>query len=512
VLDDASFPYVNTNVYKDDHDNDPTNDENYFKPYEIIKKKVTDESDKTQVIKVGVVGAVTPQITQWDKANLDGKVITKDIVESVESQIPKMKEDGADLIVVLAHTGIGDEEYIEMEENATYELTKIDGIDAVIAGHDHSTFPGNYTGLAGVDQENGTMNGVPVVMPGNWGNQLGVIDLTIVKEKGKWQVKQSKASLKAIYDATNKVSLADADPEILNAVKEEHEATVNYVRQPVGTTTADIHSYFALVQDDPSIQIVTNAQKWYIEKQLQGTSDENLPILSAGAPFKAGGRSGASYYTYIPAGTIAIKNVSDLYLYPNTVATVKITGADVKEWLEMSAGQFNQIDDSTVSEQALVNNDFPTFNYDVIDGVTYEIDVTEPAKYDSNGNPINDSANRIKNLEYKGEPINLEQEFMVVTNNYRASGTFPGVRNNTAVEIYPDENRQVIIDFISELGTIDPSADNNWGFSPVTNDVNVIFDSSEDAKSAITEGSPIHYEGESTNEFGKYSIKLPIAF
>ena len=127
-----------------------------------------------------------------------------------------------------------------------------------------------------------------------------------------------------------KTSLAEADPEILKAVKEEHEETVNYVRQPVGTTTADIHSYFALVQDDPSIQIVTNAQKWYMEKKVKGTPDENLPVLSAGAPFKAGGRNGASYYTYIPAGTIAIKNVSDLYLYPNTVATVKVTGCGCK--------------------------------------------------------------------------------------------------------------------------------------------------------------------------------------
>lgn len=509
VLDDVPFPYVNANVYKDDHDQDVNNDKNYFKPYQIIKKKVMDGSGKTKVIKVGVVGAVTPQITQWDKANLDGKVITKDIVKSVESQIPKMKEEGADLIVVLAHTGIGDEKYVKMEENTAYNLTKVEGIDAIITGHEHSTFPGSFNELPGVDQQNGTINGVPVVMPGNWGNQLGVIDLTIVKEKGKWKVKQSKAALRAIYDKKTKSSLADADPEILKAVKEDHEGTVNYVRQPVGTTTEDIHSYFALVQDDPSIQIVTNAQKWYMEKKLKGTSDENLPVLSAGAPFKAGGRNGANYYTYVPTGTIAIKNVADLYLYPNTVATVKIKGADVKEWLEMSTGQFNQINDSASSDQPLINNNFPTYNYDVIDGVTYEIDVTEPAKYDVNGNLVHASANRIKNLKYNGKPIDLNQEFIVVTNNYRANGTFPGVRNKSAIELYPDENRQVIIDYIRELGTIDPSADHNWSFSPVANDVNVTFDSSMHAKNAIGEGRSIQFVGESANEFGKYSLKLP---
>jgi 2',3'-cyclic-nucleotide 2'-phosphodiesterase len=510
VLDDAPFPYVNSNIYKEDGDNDPSNDENYVKPYQILKKKVVDTSGRTKVIKVGVIGAVTPQIVQWDKANLDGQVITKDIVDSVEKNIPKMKKDGADLIVVLSHSGIGDEQRVEMEENAAYDLTKVEGVDAIISGHNHLNFPGDFGSLPGVDLENGTINDIPVVMPGSWGNQLGVMDLTIEKVKGKWKVKNSVTNLRAIYDKASKQPLVDADQEILDAVKEAHEGTVNYVNQPVGTTTADIHSYFSLVQDDPSVQIVTNAQKWYIEKQLAGTADADLPILSAGAPFKAGGRNGASYYTYIPAGEIAIKNVADLYLYPNTVATVKITGADVKEWLEMSAGQFKQIDESASEEQSLVNNSFPTYNYDVIDGVTYEIDVTQPAKYDNDGNVVNETANRIKNLQYYGQPIDLDQEFLVVTNNYRASGTFPGVKNSTQTEIYPDENRQAIIDYIRELGSIDPTADGNWNFAPVSTKVNVTFETSMDAQKALPADGTIEFVSEASDGYGKYNVEFPI--
>ena len=511
VLDDAPMPYVNANVFKDDGDNDPSNDVNYFKPYQILNKKVTDRTGKTQVIKVGVIGVVAPQITLWDKANLEGKVITKDIVKSVEANIPKMKAEGADLIIVLAHSGMGDAAYHEMEEDAAYDLTKVEGVDAILSGHNHKLFPGDFKDLPGVDSAKGTVNGVPFVMPGNWGNNLGVMDLVVEKVKGKWTVVDSKNTLRPIYDTVAKKSLADADPAVLKAVKEDHEGTVNYVRQPVGTTTADIHSYFALVQDDPSIQIVTNAQKWYVEKQLAGTRDEGLPILSAGAPFKAGGRNGASYYTYIPAGTIAIKNVADLYLYPNTVATVKVTGADVKEWLEMSAGQFNRIDVNKASEQPLVNNDFPTYNYDVIDGVSYQIDVTEPAKYDLKGNLLNASANRIKNLEYNGQPIDPNKEFIVVTNNYRASGAFPGVRNNTGVTMYPDENRQAIIDYILATGTINPAADGNWQFAGVEKDVNVTFESTPDARAVLGENSPISYIGGAANNFAKYGLKLPVA-
>lgn len=508
VLDDAPMPYVSANVFKDDHDNDPSNDEHYFKPYTILKKKVVDDRGKTQVIKVGVIGAVAPQITQWDKAHLAGKVTTKDIVKSVEAQIPKMKEDGADLIIALAHSGIGDEKVSEMEENAAYDLTKVEGIDAIISGHSHSTFPGNYGNLPGVDTKKGTINGVPVVMAGSWGSHLGVIDLKIAKEKGKWLVKDSESELRAIYDKTTKTSLAEPDIEVVEAVKEAHEATIKYIRQPVGTTTADIHSYFALAQDDPSIQIVTNAQKWYVEKKVKGTADENLPILSAGAPFKAGF---GGDYTYIPAGTIAIKNVADLYLYPNTVAAIKITGADVKEWLEMSAGQFNQIDPTSTKEHPLINTSYPTYNYDVIDGVTYEIDVTAPAKYDKNGNLVHAEANRIKNLQYNGQPIDLEQEFLVATNNYRASGNFPGVRNQSAVEMYPDENRQAIIDYIQEQQTIDPSADENWTFAPVESEVKVVFESSLNAQNAISPKSGIKFISETATGSGKYSLKLPVA-
>nr|WP_230505140.1 bifunctional 2',3'-cyclic-nucleotide 2'-phosphodiesterase/3'-nucleotidase [Sutcliffiella rhizosphaerae] len=504
VLEGAPFPYVSANVFYDDGQK---NDKYYVKPYEIMKKKFKDKKGTNQVVRVGVTGVVTPQIMQWDKAHLDGKLVTKDIVQSVEKVIPQMKKDGADIIIVLAHSGIGDTEYVEMAENATYQLTKLDGVDAIVTGHNHLNFPGDFKDLPGVNQEKGTINGVPVVMPGSWGNNLGIMDLTLSRVKGDWKVVDSASKLMPIFSKEHG-SLVDADQDIIDAIKEAHEGTVEYVRTAVGTTTADIHSYFALVQDDPSIQIVTNAQKWYINKQLQGTVDENTPVLSAGAPFKAGGRNGASYYTYIPQGEIAIKNVADLYLYPNTVATVKVTGADVKEWLEMSAGQFNQIDSSNTGEQSLVNTNFPTYNYDVIDGVTYEIDVTEPAKYDRDGNVINENANRIKNLSYDGQPIDVNQEFIVVTNNYRASGNFPGVRNNTGVEMYPDENRQVIIDYIVEQGEIDPSADGNWTFSTVGTSVNVSFDSSPNAVDALPENGKIQYAGPSANGFGKYLLQL----
>ncbi|WP_421616859.1 bifunctional 2',3'-cyclic-nucleotide 2'-phosphodiesterase/3'-nucleotidase [Brevibacillus sp. TJ4] len=507
----ANFPYVNANVYIDDQDDNPDNDVNMFDPYLILDRTFTDENGNQVELKVGVIGFVPPRIMQWDKAHLEGKVIAKDIVESAKKYVPEMKEKGADIIIAVPHSGIGSTDPEADTENATYQLSKVEGIDAILFGHSHGVFPGpGYENIEGVDSEKGTINGVPAVMPGFWGNHLGVIDLTLKQENGKWVVADSVVENRPIFDAASKVALVDPDQALVEAVKEDHDHTVEWVRSAVGTTTAPIHSYFALVQDDPSIQIVTNAQKWYIEKMIQGTEYEGIPVLSAGAPFKAGGRNGASYYTNIPAGTLAIKNVSDLYVYPNTVQAVQLTGAEVKEWLERAAGQFNQVDVTKKEEQPIINDAFPSYNYDVIDGVTYEIDLTQPSKYSTSGELVNPEANRIKNLAFNGEPINLEDKFIVVTNNYRASGggSFPGLDGSKTIIESPDENRQVIINYILSEETINPSADQNWTFAPIEADVNLTFTSSADAKAYLDQMPHLKLISESEDGFAKYSIDL----
>ncbi|WP_103108285.1 bifunctional 2',3'-cyclic-nucleotide 2'-phosphodiesterase/3'-nucleotidase [Brevibacillus reuszeri] len=510
-LKGAKFPYINSNVYVDDKDNNPNNDKNLFTPYQILERKFKDESGKEVTLKVGVIGFVPPQIMQWDKANLEGKVITKDIVETAKKFIPEMKQKGADLIIAVPHSGLGPVENAANLENASYQLSKIDGIDAILFGHSHLVFPGpGFENIPGVDSEKGTINGKPAVMPGYWGNNLGVIDLTLTQENGKWKVAESTTKAVPIYDKANKASLADADKSILDAVKEDHDHTVEWVRSAVGKTASPIFSYFALVQDDPSIQIVTNAQKWFVEKNIKGTEYDGIPVLSAGAPFKAGGRNGASYYTNIPAGTIAIKNVSDLYIYPNTLKAVLINGTTLQEWLERSAGQFNQIDVKKSEEQLLVNEAFPTYNFDVIDGVTYQIDVTQPSKYAIDGTVANKDANRIKNLSFNGKPVKAEDKFIVVTNNYRASGggSFPGLDGTNIVIDSPDENRQVVIDYILSQKDINPAADNNWSFTPVKEKVNVTFTSSPDAKPFAEKMSNMKFINVLENGFAKFQIDL----
>lgn len=519
AYDDANFPVINANVYVDDHDTNPDNDVNKFTPYKIINKKAVDKQGKNHVIKVGFIGFAPPQINEWDKANLDGKVITKNIVETAEKFIPQMREEGADVIVAMTHSGFSGNK--DNSEDVIYALSEVQGIDAITFSHTHKLFPakteaaldGLFKGadgkpLPGVDNAKGTINGVPAVQAGYGGGSLGIIDLSLKKEKGKWSVVNSQSLTREIS------SPAQVKPvqSIVEAVKADHEATVNYVNTPIGKTTDDIHSYFSLVQDDPSIQVVTNAQKWYVEKYIAQSKPEyqDLPILSVGAPFKAG-RNGVAEYTEIQAGDLTIRSAGDLYLYDNTLKAIKVKGSVVKEWIEMTAGKFNTIDPNKTEEQQLLNPKFQVYNFDVVDGVQYQIDVTAPAKYDPAGNLINPDSSRVLNLTYNGQPVDPNQDFIVVTNNYRAGGggNFPGVKGSELVVDSADENRQILMDYITEMKEITPTADNNWSIAPISGKVNVTFTTSPAAEKYLTEGSNISYTGKKdSNGFGIFSLDI----
>jgi len=508
----ADFPYVLSNVYTDDGDSNPDNDKHYIQPYVILDRQLMDTDGLMHTVKVGVIGFTPPQIMSWDKGHLDGKLVVRGIVESAEAFVPEMRKAGAQLIVAIPHSGIAESHPDGLKENATAELSRVAGIDAILFGHAHTVFPSEaYTDFPGADLEKGTLNGVPSVMPGFWGSHLGIIDLTLEKADDGWTVVDSSVENRPIFkrDGRSKIAVVGSQQDIVDAVQAEHEGTIAWVGQPVGTIKAPINSFFALVQDDPSIQIVTNAQTWYGKQVIAGTEFEGLEVLSAGAPFKAGGRGGPEYYTDLPAGEIAIRNVADLYIYPNTVRLVKLTGAQVQQWLERAAAQFNTIDPDSTDAQQLISETHPSYNFDVIDGVSYQIDVTQAPRYGDKGELLDENASRIVNLAFNGEPIDPAQDFVVVTNNYRASGggTFPGLDGSTIIVEAPQTNRQVLVDYILASGELDPEADGNWGFAPIANEVTVVFDTAPSAADA-SNAERFEFVEALENGFARYKIPM----
>jgi len=514
ALAGARFPFVSANVVAGTTlGADPRTDKTLLPPYRIVEKRLKDGAGAEQTIRIGFIGFVPPQIVDWDAANLAGKVVTRDIVTAAKAFVPQMKEEGADLIVALAHTGIDGSPWRDGMENAALHLAGVPGIDVVMTGHQHLVFPGpDFKDVPGADIAAGTLQGKPAVMAGFWGSHMGLVDLMLEKSDKGWTIVAHESEARPIFKRDNgkAIALVESVPAVLASIKPDHEATLAYVRQPVGTTSAPLFSYFALVADDPSVQIVSDAQLWYLEKMAKGSAYEGLPMLSAAAPFKAGGRAGPDYYTDVPAGPVAIRNVADLYLYPNTFRAVGVTGAGVREWLERSAGLFRRIEPGK-TDQPLIESSFPAFNFDIIDGVTYRIDLSQPSRYDGEGKLVAPDAHRIVDLAYAGKPIDPEMKFVVATNNYRAGGGghFPGIGPDAIIFKGPDTNRDIIVRYIEAMKTINPAADGNWSFVPMPG-TSVVFDSGPKGRDYLSalKGGAVAYAGSGENGFARYRLAL----
>ncbi|OTQ36383.1 bifunctional 2',3'-cyclic-nucleotide 2'-phosphodiesterase/3'-nucleotidase [Gilliamella apis] len=513
----ANFPYVNANVY------DAKTNKPYFKQYIILDKKVVDRDGKQHTIKIGYIGFVPPQIMQWDKLNLEGKVIVKDITETAQKLVPEMKKQGADIIVAIPHSGVSAEPYKALAENSVYYLSQVEGINAIMFGHSHGVFPSDdFKSLPNTDINTGNINHIPAVMPGQWGSHLGVVDLVIEGDKSNWKVVSGKSEARPIFDSKNKKALVDANKNITKVLKDDHEGTREFVGKPIGKVSTDINSYLALVEDTSALQIISDAQIDYVKQFVQGDPDlDGLPILSAIAPFKAGGRKNdPTAYVDVKKGDLTFRNAADIYLYPNILSAVKITGKEVKEWLECSAGVYNQIDINSSTPQYLINWDkFRTYNFDTIDGVSYEIDITKPARYDGSCQLINPESERIVNLTYQQKPIDPNQAFLIATNNYRAyTGAFPGTGGKNVKFNSPDDLRVILSAYITnhtkKHGQVNVTVDNNWRIAPITSQTNldIRFESSptDEAKTYIETHSlyPTKFVEKDNLGFGVYQLNL----
>ena len=452
-----------------------------FQPYRIITKTfAAKQPDGTTVnvpVKIGIIGFTPPTIMAWDKRWLDGKVTTQGLVETAQKYVPEMRAKGADLVVAISHGGLDNSAYAPDMENGNWHLSKVAGIDAMLIGHSHQIFP-NATStvpqfnLPGVDKVKGTVNGVPTVMANFWGKHLGVIKLELAYASGKWTVDTTKTTVEARSTQNADKSYVAADPSVAATIAAEHAATIDYVKTPIGSTDFRMNTYFADVGDVSAIQIVNQAQGKYVADYIAANLPQYqaLPVLSVSAPFKSG-FGGGNDFTDVAQGNVAINNAADLYLYPNTIYAVKVKGSDIQAWLETAARRFNQIDPAASADQALVSG-FPGYNFDMFTSpdLHYEIDVTQAV------------GSRIRNLTYKGAAIDANAEFIVATNNYRASGggSFPGLDGSKTIYASPDANRDALIGYIKAakaLSLVGNGSARSWSFTKVATAGRVTFKS-----------------------------------
>jgi 2',3'-cyclic-nucleotide 2'-phosphodiesterase/3'-nucleotidase len=500
-----AFPQVLANVYS------VKSKQPLFQPYKIIDKKITalDANGKPfiGVVKVGIIGFTPPTIMSWDKRWLEGKLYTEGIRETAAKYIPEMRAKGAELVVAISHGGLDNGPYSPSMESGNWYLAQAP-IDAMLIGHSHQAFPNPASNvpqfnLPGVDKVKGTVHGVPTVMANLWGKHLGVIALQLAHDGQKWTVVKDRTRVEA------RAAGAAVDPSIAALVEEEHEETIRYVKTPVGETDFRMSTYFADVGDQTAIQVVNMAQTDYVRRYIATALPQyaSLPVLSMSAPFKTGA-AGAKDFTDVRSGSLALNNAADLYLYPNALYAVKVDGAGLKAWLEKAAERFNTIDPAKKEEQELVNPAFAGYNFDTLTApdVHYEIDVTRPA------------GQRITALTLDGKAVVPEQEFIVATNNYRASGggNFPGLDGSKTVIAAPDTSREILIDYIKQVKKLTRASHGkvrSWKFARVTTAGPIVFKSAPGmanvARSAgIANVTQVRSDDGSGKGFAVYKIDL----
>lgn len=505
ALRTADFPFVCANI--ETLDGKP-----FTTPTTVLQRQVTDEAGQAHSLRIGVIGLVTPQIMIWDKAKLDGHVRTTDIVEAAAAHLPSLRGN-CDLVVALSHSGISSAPRQGGEENASLHLASMPEIDVVLTGHAHRVFPGpDYSGQPGIDAVRGTLAGKPAVMPGFWGSHLGIIDLTLEQDAaGGWKVAGFHVEPRPIYrrEGRRAVALASSDAPLLAAAAPEHAATLRWMEQPVGTTTLPINSFFALIGNEASLSLVNAAQLWYARPLLAATPYAKLPVLSAAAPFKVGG-SGPAAFVDIQAGPLDMKDVAGLYPFANTVCAIRASGAVVREWLERAATIFNRIDQSASGPQALISPEVPSYAFDVISGVTYGIDLAQPARYGSEGRLIDPAAHRIVDLRHAGSPIDPVQDFIIVTNNYRADGGggFPGTGAGQVVLAAPDLNRDVLVRYVMQHEPLTPIVEPVWRFIKPARPVLLVFNGNADTATQLAAHPEVRHLGDGESGFVRYGFTL----
>ncbi|WP_108250723.1 bifunctional metallophosphatase/5'-nucleotidase [Planctomonas deserti] len=440
---DLDAPLLGANVL------DVATGEPYHEPYTLVHRTIDGED-----VTIGVLGLVTPGVRIWDKANVEGVLEFEDMVEAAKQWVPIVDEQ-ADVVVVLAHTGVGtvsDADYdpVDLNENTVNNIaTQVPGIDVMVAGHTHQDAPETiYTNVAG--------ELVLVTQPYRWAQGVTEVTMNLVPdaEAGGYRVDWSdgnEPSTVAHYGS----EVAEEDPDVVAALADEHRTTVDYVNTPVARSVTELPAATSRYEDTAIIDFINNVQAETVDEALDAGDLADVPVLSQASPF--------SRTALFPEGEVTIRDIAGLYIYENTLRGVEMTGAQVKDYLEYSARYFAQVaPGSTFDPETGTNavypetpNGIPDYNYDILSGVDYTIDISQPV------------GSRIVGLAMPdGTPVAADARFVVAVNNYRASGGggFPHIATAPVVYDELQEIRQLLIDWAGEQGTIDPADffDPNW--------------------------------------------------
>lgn len=377
--------------------------------------------------KVAIIGATTPGSMIWDRDNLRGRLEVTDIVAALPAQVRAAREAGADVVVLVAHAGLGEVSSYDTvgtglpSENPMARVAReIPGIDLLVIGHSHR------------EVADSTINGVLVMQPRNWATSVAVATLDLERRDGRWQVVAKRGTTVPVRGWPER-------RDVVRAVDRAHRAAVAYSTAVVARTDAAWAGDSARLRDTPIIDLIHAVQR--------RESGAELSIASA-----------FSLDAGFAPGAISVERLTVLYPYENTLRALRLSGAQVRAFLEHSARYWvvRRAADGTLAFGP--DPRIPGYNYDLLQGLDYTIDLAEPI------------GRRITRLERNGRPVADTDSFTVAINSYRASGGggYDMLRGAPVVYEGAREIRELIIEDLKRRGSIQPGDvfEDNWRLLP----------------------------------------------
>ena len=446
----------------------------------LITRNAMTRSGKEVEVKVGIIGQTIPTLT-GKTHSYTGILIGEDMVENAKKQAIKLKEMGADVIIALSHTGIGPENPELNFKNVAYALTKIPEIDIVISGHEHNLYPTKdmssaYFKLPGVDKDTYLMNGKNVVMAGDRGKAIGVVDLVLEVKGDSVKIVNRNSSLRMV---TEKNTIEDN--QISNLFGEWEEQLLHYASDILVQLEpgALLQNYFGLLEDNAAIQLLNDSKIQYALDRIKSADKKYIdyPIIAA-STYESYGVKSIDDYVNIK-NEITEANLNSLQNYNSYLYVYTITGAQLKEWLEWSASAYETLINDTQWEnhtmsslmketglKSLIREEWldDWSNFYVFDGVSYDIDPTHRPRYDFSGNRISNNR-RVANVYYQGKIVTDDMELLIATNKItKPTEANKDIENQSVLRGFV-RSQSVLGKYISQLskiGSVLPQDDHNW--------------------------------------------------
>ncbi len=366
-------------------------------------------------VKVGVIGLTTPGVVVWDGDKVKGRLVLDDLVATAKRVVPEVRAAGADVVVALVHSGFaGQSSYDEStgvppEDVSARVAAEAPGIDLLIYGHSHAS-------------DSGTVIGQTLLMqPKNWATSVSVATLSMVRANGKWGVVSKKGAL--IPTANRPENQA-----VLAATEQGHKLAMQYANAVIGKTALVWRSDSARLRDMPIVDFVLE-----VERKYTGAD------LASGSVFNTNATLGP--------GPLTAAQVAQVYPYENTLKVIRITGKQLREYLDFSSRFYPVIAPGTPSTAPLaIDPKIPGYNFDIVSGVDYAMDLSRPF------------GERITSLTYKGKAVAPDDTFTMAINNYRQSGGggYSMIKSAPVIKNTEAEIRQLLIDEVKQKGTVRP--------------------------------------------------------